>query len=130
MIDVDVELEAGGVAVRCGFQDTLSVRCYVQLVSGDHGGYHEGECLEGGREAGHVFTDLEAGTYTVLVYGLDSRQPSCLPSDHHDYIAVITVTSGAQTSSSEMSPSLTPQTSKNSNCISPGYSVLFHLIRC
>ena len=35
--------------MRCGFQDTLSEKCFVQLVSGAHGGYYEGECLEGGR---------------------------------------------------------------------------------
>ena len=51
MVDVDVEVVRGGVVVRCGFQDTLSEKCFV---SGAHGGSYEGDCLEGGREASHL----------------------------------------------------------------------------
>ena len=86
MVDVDVEVVRGGVVVRCGFQDTLSEKCFVQLVSGAHGGYYEEKCLEGGRDASYTFTGLVSATYTVLVYGLDSQESSCLPSSHHNYI--------------------------------------------
>ena len=90
VIDVDVEQVTGGVIiVKCIFQHTLSVKCYIQLVSDVLGGYHEGVCLEGEGEASHIFNDLVSGTYTLLVYGLDTQHPYCLPSGYHDYITVI-----------------------------------------
>ena len=91
VVDVDVEVMRLGVVVRCGFQYTLSEKCYVQLVSSIHGGYHEGECLEGGKDASNVFTGLMSGTYVVLVYGLGSQETRCLPSGHQDYITTINI---------------------------------------
>ena len=69
-----VELE-GEVVVRCVFRDTLSQRCYVQLVSSEvEGGFQEGGCVEGeGEEGVHRFPGLLPVTYTVLVYGLGGR---------------------------------------------------------
>ena len=113
MVDVGVEVVRGGVVVRCGFQDTLSEKCFVQLVSGAHGGYYEGECLEGGREASHVFTGLVATTYTVLVFGLDSHEAYCLPSARHDYITVITVMNETLTPPVTLLPTVTQHTSEN-----------------
>ena len=118
VVDVDVDMVTGGVVVRCGFQDTLSVKCFVQLVSGVHGGHYEGECLEGGREASHVFTGLMPSTYTVLVYGLDSQEPSCLPSARHDYITVITVNNTSTVS--------TPVTPKPNTSASPPRGVHYN----
>ena len=90
VIDVDVEQVTGGVIiVKCMFHHTLLVKCYIQLVSDVLGGYYEGVCLEGEGEASHIFNDLVSGTYTVLVYGLDTQHPYCLPSGYHDYITVI-----------------------------------------
>ena len=126
VVDVDVEVVRGGVVVRCGFQDTLSDKCFVQLVSGAHGGYYEGECLEGGREASHVFTGLMSATYTVLVYGLDSQESSCLPSAHHNYITVITVMNGTQTPPMTLLPTVTLHTSEMNNYAN---TILVHSFR-
>ncbi|CAI8007696.1 hypothetical protein GBAR_LOCUS5341 [Geodia barretti] len=89
-----VELE-GEVVVRCVFRDTLSQRCYVQLVSSEvEGGFQEGGCVEGAGEGVHRFPGLLPATYTVLVYGLvaGGLEDSCSPAPGDpDYITVATV---------------------------------------
>ena len=111
VIDVDVEQVTEDLIVKCIFQHTLSVKCYIQLVSYVLGGYHEGVCLEGEREASHIFNDLVSGTYTLLVYGLDTQHPYCLPTGYHDYITVINID---QTQTlSITSPTITQHTSNN-----------------
>ena len=93
MISVEVWEEGGEVVVRCVFRHTLSERCYVQLVSGERGGFYQGGCVEDENEGSHRFTGLHSPTtYTVLVYGLPRVAETCSPSGGDpDYITVITL---------------------------------------
>ena len=128
VIDVYVEQVTGGVIiVKCMFQHTLSVKCYIQLVSDVLGGYYEGVCLEGEGEASHIFNDLVSGTYTVLVYGLDTQHPYCLPSGYHDYITVINID---QTQIPSMTPPTVIQPTSNNLLSLLLYQQLYFYIVC
>ncbi|CAI8028058.1 hypothetical protein GBAR_LOCUS15991 [Geodia barretti] len=95
VVRVEVGELEGEVVVRCVFRDTLSQRCYVQLVSSEvEGGFQEGGCVEGEGEGVHRFPGLLPATYTVLVYGLGAGEgeDSCSPAPGDpDYITVATV---------------------------------------
>ena len=108
VIMVDIQQLNGGVAVRCIFQHTLSQICYVQLVGSASGGFHEGICLQGERQASHMFTGLVSSTYTVLVYGLRRDEASCSLYGDPDYITIVDV---AQPTSVTPHPSITHRTS-------------------
>ena len=98
MIMVDIQQLTGGVALRCIFQHTLSQTCYVQLVGSASGGFHEGACLQGEREASHMFTGLVSGTYAVLVYGQRRDEASCSLYGDPDYITVVSIAHDQPTS--------------------------------
>ena len=81
-----------GLNVTCIFSNTLSEKCYVQVVTDAVSGFHEGEYLEGEERASHSFTGLWPGTYTVLVYGMDREEVFILhPSDGPDYVSLVNV---------------------------------------
>ena len=100
----------GEVVVRCEFRDTLSQRCYVQLVSSEvEGGFLQGGCVEG--EGALRFPGLLPATYTVLVYGVaGGGEESCSPAPGDpDYISVATVY-GPRPSTVPTQPSVTDST--------------------
>ena len=110
VIGVEVIEREGEVVVRCEFRDTLSQRCYVQLVSSEV----EGGCVEGeGEGEGALrFPGLLPATYTVLVYGVagGGGEESCSPAPGDpDYISVATVY-GPRPSSVPTQPSVTNST--------------------
>lgn len=88
MILVYVDQWNDRIDVLCMFQHTLSDKCYIQLVMD---WFHKGDYVEGAVEANYSFTGLESGTYTVLVYGLESGVEHCLPPGDPDYITVVSV---------------------------------------
>ena len=94
MLKVEVEELQREIVVRCVFRNTLSERCYVQLVSSEvEGGFLQGGCVEGEGEGVQRFTGLLPATYMVLVYGLTSgTETSCSPAARDpDYISLVTV---------------------------------------
>lgn len=76
------------IDVLCVFQNTLSDKCYIQLVMN---WFHKGEYIEGAVEANYSFTGLESGTYTVLVYGLENGVEHCPLLPDPDYLTVVSV---------------------------------------
>ena len=110
VVGVEVIEREGEVVVRCEFRDTLSQRCYVQLVSSEvEGGFLQGGCVEG--EGALRFPGLQPATYTVLVYGVaGGEEESCSPAPGDpDYISVATVY-GPRPSSVPTQPSVTNST--------------------
>ena len=112
MITVLVEvIQDREVVVMCVFQDTLSQRCYVQLVSGEGGGFYEAACVEGDNvEGSHVFTNLSANTYAVLVYGLTRDEETCSASKDPDYITVVSLPTPISTTPLNTPTTVTDQT--------------------
>ena len=107
---MEVIVREGEVVVRCEFRDTLSQRCYVQLVSSEvEGGFLQGGCVEG--EGALRFPGLLPATYTVLVYGVaGGGEESCSPAPGvPDYISVATVY-GPRPSTVPTQPSVTDST--------------------
>ena len=86
-----------GLNVTCIFSNTLSEKCYVQIVTDAVSGFHEGEYLEGEDRASHSFTGLWPGTYTVLVYGMDREVVSFSPLDGPDYVSLVRVSGPQET---------------------------------